>query len=91
MAGYPLFEIQLDKNYGEEEFKAELQHIYRDYLAPPTYTDQQMVFLFTDQHVANESFLEYINSILTTGIVPALFTDDDKDKFTRAIHDLAVK
>ncbi len=39
----------------------------------------QMVFLFTDGHVAQEGFLELINNMLTSGMVPALFADDEKE------------
>jgi dynein heavy chain len=36
-------------------------------------------FLFTDAHVAQEGFLELINNILTIGMVPALFPEEEKD------------
>jgi dynein heavy chain, axonemal len=29
--------------------------------------------------IAEEGFLEFINNILTIGMVPALFTEDEKD------------
>lgn len=35
--------------------------------------------MFTDGHVAQEGFLELINNILTIGIVPGLFADEEKD------------
>ena len=38
-----------------------------------------MVFLFTDGHVAQEGFLELVNNMLTSGMVPALFADDEKE------------
>ena len=38
-----------------------------------------MVFLFSDGHVAQEGFLELINNMLTSGMVPALFPDDEKE------------
>lgn len=55
MCGYGIFEITLSRSYGENEFKEDLKEIYRR-LAPPKNKDQQIVFLFTDQHVAEESF-----------------------------------
>ena len=85
MCGYGIFEITLSRAYGENEFKEDLKEIYRR-LAPPKNKDQQIVFLFTDQHVAEESFLEYINSILTTGSVPALFSDDERDAFINQVR-----
>ena len=38
-----------------------------------------VTFLFTDAHIAEEGFLEIINNILTTGMVPALYEADEKE------------
>lgn len=35
--------------------------------------------MFTDAHVVEEGFLELINNILTIGMVPALFPEEEKD------------
>ena len=35
--------------------------------------------MFTDAHVAEEGFLEFINNMLTTGMVPALYEQDAED------------
>ena len=35
--------------------------------------------MFTDSHVAEEGFLELINNILTIGMVPALFAEEEKE------------
>eukprot|EP00959_Pyramimonas_sp_CCMP1952_P025673 539253-Pyramimonas_sp.AAC.1 len=43
-------------------------------------------FLFTDAHVVQEGFLEYINNILTVGMVPALFPDDEKEPLVSAVR-----
>ena len=37
-------------------------------------------FLFTDEQVIDEGFLELINNILTIGIVPAIFENDEKNQ-----------
>ena len=49
--------------------------------------NQSMVFLFTDAHVAHEGFLELINNMLTTGMVPALFDDGEKDAAVTLVRD----
>lgn len=46
-----------------------------------------MVFLFTDSHVADEGFLELINNMLTSGMVPALYDDCEKDACINAVRD----
>lgn len=45
------------------------------------------VFLFTDSHVIEEGFLEFINNILTTGMIPGLFEEGDKDELVSEIRD----
>ena len=49
--------------------------------------DRKMVFLFTDAHVADEGFLELLNNMLTTGMVPALFDDGEKDAAGALVRD----
>jgi len=52
--------------------------------------NKKMVFLFTDQHVVEEGFLELINNMLTSGMVPALYADDEKESLVGAVRDEAV-
>lgn len=47
----------------------------------------QVMFLFTDAHVANESFLELINNMLTSGMIPALYDDGEKDALIAGIRE----
>merc|ERR1719421_1382710 len=63
-AGYSTFEITLSRGYGEADFREELKELYKALVKGPT------VFLFTDAHVVEEGFLEIINNMLTTGMVP---------------------
>lgn len=39
-----------------------------------------MTFLFTDNQIANEGFVEDINNVLNTGEVPGLFPADERDR-----------
>ena len=49
-----------------------------------------MVFLFTDQHVVEEGFLELINNMLTSGMVPALYADDEKESVMGTLREEAI-
>ena len=53
--------------------------------------NKKTVFLFTDSHVAEEGFLELINNMLTSGMVPALYADDEKDAILNQMRDEAGK
>ena len=50
-----------------------------------------VLFLFTDAHVLEEGFLELINNLLTIGLVPALFDEEEKKNMSDKIKDEAKK
>lgn len=74
-AGAVVFEITLTRGYNEESFRDDLKVLYNMLGVE----NKAVVFLFTDAHVADEGFLELINNMLTSGMVPALFKEDEKD------------
>uniref|UniRef100_A0A8C4WLB8 Dynein axonemal heavy chain 10 n=1 Tax=Gopherus evgoodei TaxID=1825980 RepID=A0A8C4WLB8_9SAUR len=86
-AGCEVFEIVLSRGYGENNFREDLKTLY----IKLGIENKSMIFLFTDAHVAEEGFLELINNMLTSGIVPALFPDDEKDSILSQIGDDAIK
>ncbi|KAM6297937.1 dynein axonemal heavy chain 10 [Aegotheles albertisi] len=86
-AGCEVFEIILSRGYGENNFREDLKNLYQKL----GIENKSVVFLFTDAHVAEESFLELINNMLTSGMVPALFPDDEKDSILSQIGDEAAK
>ncbi|XP_069727356.1 dynein axonemal heavy chain 10 [Phaenicophaeus curvirostris] len=86
-AGCEVFEIILSRGYGENNFREDLKKLYQKL----GIENKSMIFLFTDDHVVEESFLELINNMLTSGMVPALFPDDEKDAILSQIGDEATK
>uniref|UniRef100_A0A7S3YCE3 AAA+ ATPase domain-containing protein n=1 Tax=Lotharella globosa TaxID=91324 RepID=A0A7S3YCE3_9EUKA len=84
-AGYEIFQISLTRSYGEEDFREDLKKLYE--LLGTENGGSPVVFLFTDAHVKDENFLEMINNMLTSGMVPALFPPDEQatliDKVTK--------
>ena len=82
-AGYNVFTITLARTYGVPEFKEDLKKLYKMLAIGP------VSFLFTDAHIAQEGFLEIINNILTTGMVPALYDQDEKDAIIGQVREAA--
>jgi dynein heavy chain, axonemal len=74
LACYDMWQITLKRGYREEDFREELRELFKVVLKGKPKT-----FMFTDAHVVDEGFLELINNILTIGMVPALFAEDEKD------------
>jgi dynein heavy chain, axonemal len=79
-AGYQLFQITLSRGYNEEQFKEDLKELYKQLISTPT------VFLFTDAHVVEEGFLEFLNNMLTTGMVPALYNQEERDLLCNSVR-----
>lgn len=79
-AGYSVFSISLVRNYGETEFREDLKNLFHRLVVGP------VVFLFTDAHVVEEGFLEFINNILTSGTIPALFEKDETDQCVNSVR-----
>ena len=74
VASYDIYRLNLTRTYGHDEFKEDLRNLYKVVLKQPK------VFMFTDSDVADEGFLELLNNILTIGMVPSLFPEEDKDQ-----------
>ena len=79
-AGYKKFQISLSRGYGEDQFKDDLKELYKMLGAG------EVLFLFTDAHVVEEGFLEFVNNMLTTGMVPALYEQDEKDSLANTVR-----
>ncbi|KAM4590913.1 dynein axonemal heavy chain 10 isoform 1-T1 [Odontesthes bonariensis] len=86
-AGCEVFEITLSRGYNESNLREDLKTLYLKL----GIENKKTVFLFTDAHVAEEGFLELINNMLTSGIVPALFPDDEKESILNQLRDEALK
>ncbi|CAF3566931.1 unnamed protein product [Rotaria sordida] len=86
-AGCEIFEIKLSRGYSETHFREDLKILYNKL----GMENKKIVFMFGDQHVAEEGFLELINNMLTTGMVPALFADEEREGIIGNIRDEAMK
>ncbi|XP_075250490.1 dynein axonemal heavy chain 3-like isoform X2 [Convolutriloba macropyga] len=73
MADYELFQIEITKNYGITEWRDDIKRL----MMKSGGDGKQTVFLFADNQIKQESFLEDVNMILNTADVPNLFAADE--------------
>lgn len=85
-SGCRVFEVVLTRGYNEEAFREDLKILY----GILGVENKPVVFLFTDAHVVDEGFLELINNMLTSGMVPALFKEEEKDGMISQVRDAVV-
>ncbi|XP_073507678.1 dynein axonemal heavy chain 3-like [Phyllobates terribilis] len=74
MADIEVYQVSILKSYTVSEWRDDLKTVLRaaGQNGIPT------VFLFADHQIKDESFLEDINMILSTGDVPSLFNNEEK-------------
>uniref|UniRef100_A0A8C3P4G2 Dynein axonemal heavy chain 2 n=1 Tax=Chrysemys picta bellii TaxID=8478 RepID=A0A8C3P4G2_CHRPI len=79
------FQIEVTKHYRKQEFRDDIKKLYRQAgvdLKPTT-------FLFVDTQIMDDSFLEDINNILSSGEVPNLYKADEFEEIQSMILDAA--
>lgn len=73
IAGMSTFTIEITKNYRIIEFREDIKKLY----IAAGCDNKKVVFLFNDTQIKDEGFLEDINNILSSGVVPNLFPKDE--------------
>ncbi|XP_016078231.1 PREDICTED: dynein heavy chain 3, axonemal [Miniopterus natalensis] len=74
MNSYELYQIEITKNYSNSDWREDLKKI----MLQVGVATKSTVFLFADNQIKDESFVEDINMLLNTGDVPNIFPADEK-------------
>jgi dynein heavy chain len=86
VAGYKIFKLNITKTYTINNMMDDLRNLYK-----MAVLKSPVAFLFTDNDVKDEQFLEYVNMILTSGEIPGLFTKEDQQMMTDELRPIAAK
>ena len=85
--GYEFFQIQMKKNYREREFRDDMKKL----IDMTAMEQKKTVFFFQDTQIITESFLEDVNSLLSSGQIPNLYEDDEIQQRREAMRPEAKK
>ncbi|KAG2456324.1 DYHC2 protein, partial [Polypterus senegalus] len=85
MHGATLFTPKITRGYGLKQFKNDLKQV----MQLTGIEGQQVVFLLEDYQFVHPSFLEMVNSLLSSGEVPGLYTTEELEPLMLPLKDLA--
>ena len=82
VSGYSAFQVVITARYGVNDLKADLQVMYRK----AGLKGEGISFIFTDQQIADERFLVFMNDLLSSGNIPGLFPAEDMDDIINGVR-----
>ncbi len=87
MSGVQLFQIELVRGYGLNEFREDIKKM----MLTTGVQGKPLAFLFGDTQIVLEAFLEDISNILNTGEVPGMWAADEVSKIIEDVRPFALQ
>ncbi|XP_073510575.1 dynein axonemal heavy chain 2 isoform X2 [Phyllobates terribilis] len=82
---YKVFQLEVTRGYRKQEFREDIKKLY--HLAGVE--GRPTVFLLTDTQLTDESFLEDVNNVLSSGEVPNLYKADEFEEIKTILQEKA--
>ena len=82
ICGFEVFQISVTSSYGIADFKVDLFELYKKAGAK----GQPVTFLMTDSQIVQERFLVYINDLLSSGYIPDLMSNEEKEEMCNTVR-----
>lgn len=79
---YETYQITVSSNFSMNDFKESLMYLYRN----TGLKERDFTFILTDSQIVNEHMLVYINDILSSGNIPDLFPEEQKEEVISTIQ-----
>ena len=86
LLSYEVFKLSYSKNYNIDNFHEDLKKM----MQKAAFRSEKTSFLFTDSEMLQESFVEDVNSLINSGEVFGIFTEDEVEEIINFMRDEVV-